>query len=117
MLFGGCAKNNNSDCQDSIEIDTFRGACNISLNYQNEVSFATSENSINITSNNIPNHDVGLFGNVSGALNPNAITPQNSTYELDAAPTKALSITELSDNTDLRGEVACAGGACEVNYV
>ena len=26
-------------------------------------------------------------------------------------------ITEFTDNTDLRGEVACAGGACEVKYV
>lgn len=101
-VFVGCAKKiNDSDCQDSIEVDTSRGACNVSLNYQNEVSFSTTGNSINITSNSIPNHDVGLFGNVSGALNPNVITPQNSTYELDAAPTKALSITELSDNGPL----------------
>jgi len=26
-------------------------------------------------------------------------------------------ITEVTDNTDLRGEVACAGGACEIKYV
>jgi hypothetical protein len=26
-------------------------------------------------------------------------------------------VTEEEDNTDLKGEVACAGGACEVNFV
>ena len=26
-------------------------------------------------------------------------------------------VTEDEDNTDLKGEVACAGGACEVNFV
>ena len=98
VLFLSCDDDDDSDCVDSIEVDTVRGACNVNLDYQNEVSFSTSGNSINITSNNIPDHNVGLFGNVSGALNPNAITPQNSTYELDAAPTKALSITELSND-------------------
>jgi hypothetical protein len=26
-------------------------------------------------------------------------------------------VTEEEDNTDLKGEVACAGGACEVKFV
>ena len=26
-------------------------------------------------------------------------------------------IVEFSDNTDLKGEVACGGGACEVSYL
>ena len=26
-------------------------------------------------------------------------------------------IIEVDDNTNLRGEIACAGGACEVKYI
>ncbi len=48
-----------------------------------------------VTANNIPSHKVGLFGNVAGALNPNAIQAQNSSYEIDATPTLAGAVTQL----------------------
>ncbi len=52
-----------------------------------------------ITANNIPNHTVGLFGNVSGSLNPNAITAQNSTYNITTTPVAASSFTSLLGTT------------------
>jgi hypothetical protein len=107
LLITGCGKddtdsaNTNQDileCEDAVEIDTTRGACSESLNYTNEVSFSIAGDLRIITANNIPSHAVGLFGNTSGALNPNAITPQNSSYEIDLTPSKASSLTQLLNN-------------------
>ena len=42
------------------------------------------------------------------------------TYEAMMASLKDIDltrVTEEEDNTDLKGEVACAGGACEVKFV
>ena len=59
-----------------------------------------TENSSNriITSNNIPNHDVGIFGNVSGAINPNSISPQNGNYSISLNPIKNSESITLEDN-------------------
>ena len=102
-VFLGCSDNNGSannseDCEDSIGVDTTRGVCNVSLSYENRVSFSESGDFINITSDNIPNHDVGLFGNISGALNPNAIAVQNSSYQIDLTPEKSATPTPLQNN-------------------
>lgn len=87
-----------ADCNELIVVDTSRGDCSASLSYENEVSISTSGDIRNITANNIPAHNVGLFGNYSGALNPNNITAQNSSYDIDLTPSKGLSKTELLDN-------------------
>ena len=88
----------NANCVQIIEVDTTRGACSESLSYSNEVTFSSSGDLRTITANNIPQHDVGLFGNQIGSLNPNAIMPQNSSYEIDLTPSKASSLTQLLDN-------------------
>ena len=100
--FMGCEKVNSGDdeanCETLIIIDISRGECNVQLGYENQADFSISGNKRVITANNIPAHKVGLFGNVSGSLNPNSIQDQNSIYEIDINPIKFSSITELINN-------------------
>ena len=104
LFITGCASDtddtvgSNIDCDQIVEVDTTRGACSESLSYSNEVTFSSSGDFRTITANNIPQHDVGLFGNQIGSINPNEITPQNSSYEIDLTPTKSSSITQLFNN-------------------
>ena len=87
---------NNSECDEVVAVDNSKGVCSETLSYQSQVSISISEYLRIITANNIPNHDVGLFGNTPGALNPNAIAPQaNSRYEIDLTPSKATVFTQL----------------------
>ncbi len=87
-----------SDCNELITVDSSRGDCSEALNIANEFSITTSGDLRKITANNIPQHDVGLFGNSPGALNPNSITEQNSRYDIDLAPSMANSKTYLLNN-------------------
>lgn len=87
-----------SDCNELITVDSSRGDCLETLDIANEFSITTSGNLRKITANNIPQHDVGLFGNSPGALNPNSITEQNSRYDIDLAPSMANSKTYLLNN-------------------
>ena len=88
----------NTDCNELIVVDTSRGACTETLGYANEFSMSTSGDLRKITANNIPAHNVGLFGNVSGSINPNAISAQNSSYDIDLTPAKANAKTQLLNN-------------------
>ena len=87
-----------SDCNELITVDSSRGDCLETLNIANEFSITTSGDLRKITANNIPAHDVGLFGNSPGALNPNSITEQNSRYDIDLTPSMANSKTYLLSN-------------------
>ena len=87
-----------SDCNELITVDSSRGDCLETLDIANEFSITTSGDLRKITANNIPQHDVGLFGNSPGALNPNSITEQNSRYDIDLAPSMANSKTYLLNN-------------------
>ena len=78
-----------------IDVNTSRGDCNVTLPWSSESSFSETTDFRNITSNNIPNHAVGLFGQVPGSLNPNAIAPQTSSYQIALTPQKASTITML----------------------
>ena len=88
MIFNSCENNysntlNNDSavgCDILISVDSSRGDCSETLNIANQFSITTSGDLRKITSNNIPAHDVGLFGNTPGALNPNSIIEQNSSY-------------------------------------
>ena len=81
----------NDSCSPLIAVDSSRGECTETLSYSNEFSMMTSGDFRKITTNNIPAHSVGLFGNSPGALNPNAITPQSSSYDIDLTPSMANS--------------------------
>ena len=87
-----------SDCNELIAVDSSRGECSVTLNIANEFSITISGDLRKITANNIPAHDVGLFGNSPGALNPNSITEQNSRYDIDLTPSMANSKTYLLNN-------------------
>lgn len=86
------------NCTPIITVDSSRGECSESLSYANEFSMTTVDDIRRITSNNIPSHEVGLFGNSNGSLNPNQILPQNSSYDIDLIPSMGSSNTSLFDN-------------------
>ena len=97
---GSDESNNVADgeCNELIAVDSSRGDCSETLSASNEFSITTSGDLRKITANNIPAHDVGLFGNSPGALNPNSITEQNSRYDIDLTPSMANSKTYLLNN-------------------
>ncbi|RMG64855.1 MAG: YHYH protein [Bacteroidetes bacterium] len=72
-----------------------RGACNQSLAFTPNVSLSESGSSRVITSNSIPAHLVGLFGQGPGSLNPNAIAEVQKTYTVPLSPSLAGTPTEL----------------------
>ncbi len=90
---------NNTPCTLDQELDSSRGNCNIKLDISNTVSTLKNSNNRVITANNIPNHNVGLFGGGQGSLNPNAISAQNSTYSITLAPLIANTFTPLLQST------------------
>jgi len=87
--------NEEAECTATIEVNTSRGECNETLNYSPQFDITVSGDVRTITTNNIPNHEVGLFGNSSGSLNPHTISDQNSTYNIDATPEIAANKTAL----------------------
>ena len=86
------------ECNEIIAVDSLRGDCSETLSSSNQFSITTSGDLRKITANNIPAHNVGLFGNSSGALNPNSISAQNSSYDIDLTPSKANAKTQLLNN-------------------
>ncbi len=105
ILFAACSTNNEEDidvvddpaanCSSGQQIDKSRSACNETLTYSNAYSETISGNNRIITSNSIPEHQVGLFGQVPGSSNPNAISPQNETYTIPMNPEITGSLTAL----------------------
>ncbi len=87
-------------CSDVASVDLTRPACTETLAWDNEVNVSVSGNTRTITSNNIPDHMVGLFGGGNGSLNPNAISEIFDTYRVTTNPQRAANVTPLlSTNT------------------
>ncbi len=84
-----------SSCVSDLEIDQSRGDCNESINFTSEFSMTTTNNERIISSNNIPDHLVGLFGGGQGSLNPNEISPQFENYVISCIPTVNPTLTSL----------------------
>ena len=84
-----------SNCVSDLEIDQSRGDCNESINFTSEFSMTTTNNERIISSNNIPDHLVGLFGGGQGSLNPNEISPQFENYVISCIPTVNPTLTSL----------------------
>ena len=89
-----CNKNEEEDitpeiCTIAQVLDSSRGDCNETLAFTSQFQETISGATRVITANNIPNHKVGLFGRVAGALNPNAISEQSETYTISMNPTPA----------------------------
>ena len=97
VLFG-CENDNEeviSNCVSDLEIDQSRGDCNESINFTSEFNITTTNNERIISSNNIPDHLVGLFGGGQGSLNPNEISPQFENYVISCIPTVNPTLTSL----------------------
>jgi hypothetical protein len=101
VLLTNCKKDNEvvddsiSDCTPTHSLDYSRGTCDQTLNTIPQYTESVSGSIRTITSNSIPNHLVGLFGQVQGALNPNAISAQSETYQVSTTPTTNPSFTAL----------------------
>lgn len=86
------------DCSATQQLDASRGVCSVTLSTAPSYSESISGNLRNVTTNCIPNHKVGVFGQAQGSINPNAISAQNNTYSITTMPTMAASKTELLGN-------------------
>ena len=100
ISFWGCSESTTTDagpdeCVSTIEVDTTRGECSETLTFVPRVDMRVAGDNRVITANNIPDHAVGLFGNMQGALNPNAIREQSSTYQVNTAPVLSGTTTQL----------------------
>ncbi|BDS14945.1 YHYH protein [Aureispira anguillae] len=97
IVWTGC-REEAKNCQPSHELDRSRGNCTVTLSTSPSYHESTNGNWRTINTNSIPNHQVGVFGKVSGAINPHAIAAQNETYSITTNPTIATSKTMLLSN-------------------
>lgn len=96
-LMAGCR--DASNCESDQVIDQSRGACDVTLTEVSSFVMTTYATDRVFTSNNIPNHKVGLFGPGVGSLNPNAISAQASSYVVPLQPVLAATMTPLLSTT------------------
>ena len=90
-----------TECTCDKVVDKSRGDCNVTLTLTPSVKMEIVGTNRVIMANSIPNHKVGLFGNVAGSLNPNAIKAQNKTYTITNQPVKAAQFFSLTNATTL----------------
>lgn len=90
---------NSTNCESDQNVDTSRGACNETLTFTPQYSEAIQGSNRVISTNNIPNHKVGLFGQAQGSLNPNAISEQSENYTITTEPTENSEFTALLSTT------------------
>lgn len=62
------------DCNSVIEFDLSNGQCNEEINIHIIYSNIINNEFRTITACNITNHNIVLFGNIQGLLNPNLIS-------------------------------------------
>ena len=87
------------DCTSNIVFDDAIGACSEVLSITSQYSETISETTRTIVVNSIPNHKVGLFGKVSGSLNPNAIVEAVQTLNITAIPAENSTYIALLSTT------------------
>jgi len=88
-------------CEPAVSLTDFRGACDEILLFNPSFTENISGTLRIITTNNIPNDNVGLFGRGMGSLNPNAISEQNSIYEITTNPEIAPSLIPLLNTSEV----------------
>lgn len=86
-------------CENERQVSQTRGVCDETLSETSIFSENIANAIRTITTNNIPSHKVGLFGRGQGSLNPNAITAQNSSYNITENPEIASENTSLLNAT------------------
>lgn len=84
-----------TNCTSDQVFDASRGDCSETLSFISQYSESINGTSRTINTNNIPNHMVGLFGNVAGSINPNAISEQSESYSVTTTPSVIASLTPL----------------------
>ncbi len=104
LMLTGCEKNQIDDpkaenCNSQQILDDSRGACSENLAFQSVIEINVDGAIRNITTNSIPGHKVGLFGKIQGALNPNAIAPQQVTHKISSQPIVSNNLTPLLGNS------------------
>lgn len=87
------------DCTVNNDTTSILGDCSETLAFSPSFTMTISGGNRIISCNNIPDHQVGLFGMGPGSLNPNAISPQSSTYSITVNPTLTGSNIELLGTT------------------
>lgn len=99
LIFVSCQKDEVNDfidsCNSDLVFDQSRGECIHSLSFTPSFTMLINDPFRIITSNCIPNHMVGLFGQGPGSLNPNTISEQNETYYISMNPTISQELTPL----------------------
>lgn len=98
LLFFSCENDQNivdTTCTSDLVVDQSRGECTQVLNFSSEFNMTIINNERFISSNNIPNHLVGLFGGGQGSLNPNEISPQLENYIITTQPSVHVTLTPL----------------------
>tara|TARA_B100001778_G_scaffold330298_1_gene332555 strand:+ start:67 stop:1029 length:963 start_codon:yes stop_codon:yes gene_type:complete len=99
FFFTSCEKdeveNSIESCTSDLVFDQSRGECIYSLSISPSFTMLISGSDRIITSNCIPNHMVGLFGQGPGSLNPNTISEQNETYYISMNPTISQELIPL----------------------
>ncbi|MFT4525644.1 MAG: hypothetical protein ACI85F_001799 [Bacteroidia bacterium] len=93
ILAAGCS--DDGDCTSDQSLDSSGGSCSETLTVSQQYSETSSGGNRVILANAIPVHAVGLFGSISGALNPNAIAEQNLTYTITSSPTETGNLVSL----------------------
>ncbi len=84
-----------TDCASTVVFDPSVGSCSETLAFNSQYNESITGTTRTITANSIPDHRVGLFGRVQGALNPNAISVQSETYNITTKPSVAGFLTPL----------------------
>ena len=104
FLFVACNNDESSspNCISTIKLNVNRGACNATLPFSSEFQQIISGTKRIITTNSIPDHKVGLFGNIPGALNPNTISEQSGSYTINLNPSVAISFTPLLSSSGIK---------------
>ena len=97
FLCFGCKTDNEieDNCYSDLLFDQSRGDCNVLLAVEPLFSMDIVGTDRIISSNNIPNHPVGSFGQGPGSLNPNIISAQNENYIIPLNPSLSQSLTPL----------------------
>lgn len=94
-----CEDNNDGISEETCSTDQVlsneRGACDETLALVSEYEQSISSNTRTIEANNIPDHQVGLFGRGTGSLNPNPISAQDETYRIPINPSLSANFTPL----------------------
>ncbi|MAI22852.1 MAG: hypothetical protein CL828_02245, partial [Crocinitomicaceae bacterium] len=89
------ASSNDDDCYSDLVFDQSRGDCVDLLPFESVFTMEIDGPHRTISSNSIPDHMVGLFGQGPGSLNPHLITEHDENYAIPVNPNLSQALTPL----------------------